>query len=181
MHYELPSGQVGARFLNTLTSLTNGIVKREHNSEKMLLFAMVILPRTRSVNKNKTISQRLTDRMDRWDQGHYNFLVDDTESTLKSRLRDIQRGTTKAQRLRQFNQLMLQGEMRRACRYLTEREETGVLDPSGEDGNGNPVFEVLSSLHPPQQQINAEDLHEYEKLPKLGGLQITAELVADVA
>ena len=45
VHYELPSGQVGARFLNTLASLTNGIVKREHNSEKMLLFAMVILPR----------------------------------------------------------------------------------------------------------------------------------------
>jgi hypothetical protein len=72
--YDVPSGPIGCWFLETLTSLLKGIQSCTLNSEKFIVFQMVILQRTREVKHARDIKQRLTARLDAWDKGKLDSL-----------------------------------------------------------------------------------------------------------
>jgi hypothetical protein len=68
-HYQLPKNTIGTRFLNFLSSLLDGIVSRRHNSEKMLVFIMVILQRKPSIKSNKEANAYIASKLDQWEEG----------------------------------------------------------------------------------------------------------------
>ena len=68
--------------MNILVREIAGLRNREWNSERFLVFPAVILQTTLGTTRARDIRKRLTQRMDRWDKGKYDTLVDDTENEL---------------------------------------------------------------------------------------------------
>jgi len=180
--YDSPSGSVGRRFTSLLADEFDGILSRKCNSERPLVFSMVILQRTRNVRKSKDIKSRISKRLDAWEQGKFDMLVQETERDMKSLLSDKQRGTTFEQRAKIFHQKMLRGDVRGAVRYLTEREKGGVFMPDEiDEKTGDTVEEVLQSKHPDARNVDPSFLPEYEEIPDFVDLDITEEVVEKVA
>lgn len=87
--YDAPSGAVGRRFIRILTEELEGIVRRKWNSERFIVFQMVVLQRSRDVKTSSAIRRRLTKRMDSWEAGKFTMLVQETERTALSQLARI--------------------------------------------------------------------------------------------
>ncbi|CAB9505088.1 unknown protein [Seminavis robusta] len=100
---------------------------------------MVILQKVPHVRRNRDIKPLLTRRLDQWDSGLYESLVTECHKAMESFLSDRRGSSTREQRARRFQHLMLQGEVRRAVRFITAREQFGVLLPTAhtDDGKGN--------------------------------------------
>ena len=88
--YDAPKGAVGCHFISMLMELLRGIKERKWNSERVVVFQMVILQCTSNVKKAKDIKNCLTWRMDAWKEGKFAMLVQTAE-------RDMQQGLTKNQ------------------------------------------------------------------------------------
>jgi hypothetical protein len=71
--------------------------------------------------------------MDAWQQGKFSMLIQNTEQTMESLLSAKQGGLTPKQRAKIFHRKMLQGDVRGAVRYLTDREKGGILRPTNID------------------------------------------------
>jgi hypothetical protein len=89
-----------------LTDELEGIKARKWNSERFFVFQMVVLQRTRDVNRARDIKKRLTRRMDAWAEGKFDMLVQDTERDMKTYLSTKQGGMSPEQRAKIFNQKM---------------------------------------------------------------------------
>ena len=76
--YEAPSGKVGRRFVNALAEELWGIRDRRWNSERFIVFQMVTLQRSRHVTASRDIRRRIERRLDAWEAGRYEMLVEDT-------------------------------------------------------------------------------------------------------
>jgi hypothetical protein len=106
-----------------------GIRSRKWNSERFIVFQMVILQRSKNVSKTGDIKRRLSKRMDSWEEGKIDMLVQDSERTALAQLARLRGEATPAQRAKTYNRLVLQGKLRTAVRWLIEREKGGVLQP----------------------------------------------------
>ena len=81
-----------------------------------------------------------------------------------------------------FNRLALQGKLRSACRFITERESgVRVMTPDEKDDQGKPIFEGLQEKHPEQAEIHPEGFEMCEELPYLVEVDITAAHVEKAA
>ena len=83
-----------------------------------------------------------------------------------------------------FSQLILQGKIREAVRFITDRAENGgVLKPDDDAGNGKSVKEILESKHPNQKNPDPEAfINSYcDVLPMLVDVDVTADHVSKVA
>ncbi len=76
-HYEVPT-RYAKRFVSTLASLLHGIITRAHNSEKFLLFPMVILQKTKHVKRHRDVTKLVSHQLDCWDNQQYQMLVQQT-------------------------------------------------------------------------------------------------------
>lgn len=179
--YHLPNNSIGKQFITILADLLDGIRLRHHNAEKFLIFPIVILQRCHSITKADDVKKRIQWRLQLWTQGKYKLLVQETTKDMHHLLSRRQGHTTAAQRHQTFNNLVLQGELRRAVRYITDRDQTTVLDPTGVTGKGDNVIDVLTSKHPGPQQILAQDLPSYPELPELVPLQVTDKALSMAA
>jgi hypothetical protein len=81
------------------------------------------------------------------------------------------------------NQKMLRGDVRGAVRYLTDREEGGVLIvPNNTDKkSGDSVAEALQSKNPDARIADVSQLPSYIETPDFVDLDITDEIVKKVA
>jgi len=87
VHYAVPKGKVGQRFLTILTHEFQAVQKaRTSNSECPLIFVPIILPKTPGVRMAKDIRLRMQQQMDLWQLGCIATLVDDTESDSLARI-----------------------------------------------------------------------------------------------
>jgi hypothetical protein len=180
--YDTPSGPVGRRFVRMLTEELKGIKSRKWNSEKFLVFQMVILQRSKEVSGAGNIKRRLTRRMDAWEKGKFDMLVQDTERTALAQLAKARGDSTPEQRAKTYARLVLQGKLRAAVRWITEREMGGILQPDERDAKtGDTVLEVLESKHPDAKIPDASDFQAYDSLPELVELDITEEVCCKVA
>jgi len=189
IHYTVPKGVVGRRFLTVLThEFRTARVARTTNSEKPLVFAAVILPRTTGVWSAKDIRLRMNQRMDLWQQGNYAALVDDMEAEALARI-----GTppepTEETCARAFNARVLSGRLRAAVRNLTNRDGGGVLRPDDKCmKTGRPVLEVLQEKHPKLRDppLDTDDengaFETYEEgAPAIVPVDITANTIESIA
>ena len=179
--YDVPKGREGREFVALLRQELESIISRKSNGEKFLCFQTVILTRDRKVKKACDIKRRLVSRMLAWTEGKYTSLIADTIGTLQKNLSHLQGDTTQDHRARVFNHLVLKGEIRRAVRYLTDRESGGVLFPQDiDDKTGQPVSTVLQGKHPNAQPATLF-AHQSSPLPEFLDVEVTDSTVASVA
>ncbi|CAB9501557.1 expressed unknown protein [Seminavis robusta] len=147
---------------------------------------MVILQKVPHVRRTRDIKPLLTRRLDQWDSGLYESLATECHKAMESFLSDRRGSSTPEQRARRFQHLMLQGEVRRAVRFITAREQFGVLLPTAhtDDGKGTErsVLDILKSKHPSPTPINFAQLPKFDAPPPaFVDLQITPEITEQVA
>ena len=180
--YDVPSGPIGRRFVRILRKKLEGIKSRKWNSEKFLVYQMVILQRSKAVPGAGNIKRRLSKRMDAWEAGKFSMLVQDTERTALAQLAKAQGTSTPEQRAKVYARLVLQGKLQAAVRWITEREKGGILLPDEKDEKtGDTVLDVLQSKHPEAQIPDAKNFKAYETCPDLPDLDITEEVACTVA
>ena len=181
--YDLPRHHRCSRwFLENLADLLDGIVDRKWNSNRFLVFQLVILQRVKGVSRARDIKTLLLSRLAAWDDGNFDMLVETAELNMKSYLSSRQGTTTPSQRHSIFHKKMLRGEIRSAVRYLTEREQGGVLLPSAIDPtSGHVVSQVLEAKHPQARIPEGTAFPDYPTLPAFQEVLITDEVVQCVA
>lgn len=180
--YDVPKGSVGRAFVDAYTKLLRGALERKWNSERLVVFCSVVLQRERGISGAKAIRQRISQRMDLWEKGHWEALVEDTVRT-NLRLRANSTENTDEETVRRvYCRLLLQGKVREAVRFLSGRIKGGVLQPNDIDTkSGLPVIDVLMEKHPSPGNATTTALLEYETTPPMLPLVCTADLVAEVA
>jgi hypothetical protein len=180
--FQAPGGAVGRRFVRMLTQELLGIKERKWNSEKFIVFSMVILQKSKQVTNSGDIKRRITNRLDSWENGKFDMLVQDTHRTAMAQLSKMRGQETEEQRGKTFSRLVLQGKLRSAVRYLTEREKGGIMLPDEiDEKTGDTVLEVLQSKHPESRVPDISLMEEYDSLPDFVELDITADTVEKVA
>jgi hypothetical protein len=184
--YSVPKGTVGRRFLTILTNEFRQVRERKWNSERPLVFVAVVLQTTPEVRRARDIRQRLSRRMDLWEQGCHAALVDDTEAEVGSRGTST-RAPDDETLARAFNARVLSGRLHSAVRNLTNRGGGGVLAADGVcTKTGRPVLEVLQGKHPELRDpvsVGEQDgaFEPYDATPTAIPVDITAEVVETVA
>ena len=173
--------------MNNLAREIAGVRQRKWNSERFLVYSAVILQTTPGTMRAQDIRKRLTQRMDLWDQGRYDTLVDATESELLRRAGSGRRTTNDESAARQFNATVLSGRLRKAVRGLTNRDGGGVLQPNDAcTKTGRRVLDVLREKHPAMRDPdltgpNPGAFEPYASTPDAMPLNITATDVEKVA
>ena len=76
--YDAPSGKVGRRFVNVLVREMRGVLDRQWNSERFIVFQTVTLQRARHVTASWDLRRRIEKRLDAWEAGGQKMLVEDT-------------------------------------------------------------------------------------------------------
>jgi hypothetical protein len=180
--FDVPTGAVGRQFVETLTEELVGVRERQWNSERFFVFQMVILQRCKGVRKAGDIRRRIRTRMEHWKEGKYKMLVQDTVKTSLSLLSHVRRQMDDQEIARTYNRMVLQGKLRQAVRWITQRHKGGILYPDDIDiKTGMPVIDVLKSKHPEARVPDVGDLPHYDETPEFVDVDITADTVESVA
>ena len=145
--------QEGRRYINLLC---NELSQLSYPSERLIVFSSVTLQRDRSVRVSADIRRTLDQRMSMWEENRFDLLVQeascrDKHFTTQSR----QRKRDPNHNTKVFTRLMLQGKIRSAMRFLTERSKGHVLHPHdnvkikviGQDKSVK-VIDALQQKHP---------------------------------
>ena len=183
--YNVPNGKIGGLFVKTVAEELQGVTERRWNSERFIVFQSVILQRSREVKKAKDIRRRIEGRLRDWREKKYDMLVQDTVRTSLSLIQDIKGGMTEEQIGKRFTKMVLEGKIRQAVRFVTERGQGGALSADdrvkGKDGTESTVLEVLLSKHPDSVEPEDEVFEEYPVTPEMVSLDITGDTVTKVA
>ena len=185
--YTVPRNSLGQRFLDTLSGLITGIVHRQHNSEKLLVFILVMLQRRTSITRNQDIAAHLAWKLTLWDRSDYHLLVEETIRDMHSFLKKRRGDSSAEERIQHFQRLLHKGEVRRACRFIAERETGGVLQPTDLDtkSGDKTVADVLEELHPapdPEHRHTAHFPNYVNKsLPNFVPLALSHTVIKQVA
>ena len=180
--YDVPTGRVGRLFVAAAADELKGVVQRKWNSERFIVFQAVLLQRSPDVKRARDIRRRVETRLRLWREGRFNMLVQDTVRTSRTMISSIRRGMSDETIAKTFTSMVLKGKIRAAVRFATLRGEGGVLKATDVDSKtGKPVLEVLQSKHPPAVIPPVEELEDYEVVPDMLELDITADTVTEVA
>ena len=121
--YDVPSGKIGRLFIQALTQELTGVVERSWNSERFLVFPAVILQRSPTVKRARDIQSRIENRLEAWAQNKFDMLVQDTSRTSISLISTTRRSMTDEHISKTYTRLVLQGKLRSAVRFVTDRDK----------------------------------------------------------
>jgi hypothetical protein len=117
-----------------------------------------------------------------WDDERFEELITEAEICERKRGKSVNQNMTDSDAHLVFSRLILQGKIREATRFITQRgEKTGILRPEDTDGKGNMVIDVLNLKHPAQAEPNPDAFQTVEELPCFIDIDVTAGHVEKVA
>ncbi len=169
--YNPPKGGLGQRVVLTMAREFGGIRERRWNSERTLLFTVYVLRKSPGVIRARDIKCRVEHQLQLWTDGHYNALV---QNIIGEAMRGAGSGRGMADKdiiARKYNSMVLDGKLRAAVRFATNRGGGGVLLPQDLcTKTGRPVMEVLHSQHPDTRIPDLKDPHcfafeHYDEVP----------------
>ena len=103
-----------------------GIKVRKWNYERFIVFTNVILKRPPEVKRARENRRKIEERLQSWKEAKYYFLVHDTMCTSLSLITKKRGEMMEAQIKKTYNRICLEGKLRAAVRFLTERDKGGV-------------------------------------------------------
>lgn len=176
--YQVPKGKVGREFTSNLLKIILQIINRKANSEKLLSFQGLILQRHPLISKSKEIKRRIGVRIEAWSKGEYEWLastfIDDSDSLVNSRVKKLDKDKTASI----FNKMVLAGKVKAAIRWLTERDQAGLIDFDESLPSSNlTAKEVLIDKHPIPLSIREKDLPRFKSVPPQGQVTIGADVI----
>jgi hypothetical protein len=148
-------GKVGKRFVQSLAEEWRGVRMRQWNSERPLIFCAVILSRKSNVIRAATIRETIEKRLDLWDAGSYDGLVQEVLIAGKCGVAGRnshswkEDGEVSESVTKKYNSMVLDGKLRGAVRFATGRGLGGPLQPTDKcSKSGDLVIDVLRKKHP---------------------------------
>ncbi|KAI5747291.1 hypothetical protein M8J77_013130 [Diaphorina citri] len=132
------------------------------------------------VTKGADIRRLLKKRLEMWNNGHFDELLHEAERCnrqMKTGNGDI----SEDHKVRIFTRLVLQGKLRDATRWITERGSSGVLEIDSILDDGTTVLDALKGKHPPQQVPDPNVFLQCETLPLMVDVDVTCSHIEKVA
>ena len=161
--YEVPSVQMGKRFVDNLAVDLDIIRNRHWNTERVIVFQSVILYPDCLVSSTRNICDQITSCFYLWNKVVYDKLVQYYYGVVEAFL-GHKRGTqTQEQHYCTFSDLILRGKFCESVRFICERE-TGVIFLPNKQASDSPVFMdktvagVLAVKHPSDRKTNCSTL-----------------------
>jgi hypothetical protein len=134
------------------------------------------------VSKRADVQCCLRNRLLAWKEGKYKFLVEDTHQVLSAKQSKARGNTTPAHRAKVYSSKLLRGHLQSAVNYITDRVGGGILYPDDlDEKSGHQVSRVLKDKHPSMRNPGPAAMPEYDSIPELPDLNITAETIETVA
>ena len=164
MHYDIPSGHVGRRFVLAYANQLQHVINSKHSAEKAILFPPCILQTMQGVHSAHDIRDLLDQQMDLWEEGKFSALVNGVLQELDKCNSNMKATPSDARCFRAYNTHILSGRLQSATRQLTKRtSDGGTLGPNDKcTKTGWPVL-VLWEKHPPlcDTSIHPDTLRRY--------------------
>ena len=172
--YGLPSGAIAKEFIYFYDSEVGSFAEGMKSSEVFVCFPTLILQKDKNVKKTCEIRKLLKRRLQMWKDGLFLELIREAEQCD----RNLPKSSGKMNEEREakiFSDLILQGRLREAVRFITDRQGGGVMDPNDDAGKpaGKTVLQVLIDKHPEQRVPDEEDFMPCQALPALFDIDIT--------
>ena len=186
-HYSLPGGSIGRRYIDLLCAELQHLSLGTYHSEGVIVFCSVMLQRDRLVRKGCDIRRLLERRMNLWRDEQYDVLIQEAtrcDRSLRNSHRRPLSGNSQEHLIKVFTRLMLEGNVRAAVRWLTERSGGGVLRPSDSTtigGTSMTVLEALGLKHPDPCAPPDCILPAMDNLPLFEDSEITGSHILSIA
>jgi len=148
-HYSLPGGSIGKKYINLLCNELQYLSLGTYHSERLIVFCSVMLQQDRLVRKGCDICCLLERRMYLWRDEQYDVLLQEAarcDQYLHNSYRHPSSNNSHEHLIKVFTRLMLEGNVRTAVCWLTERSGGGVLKPSDLTTIGGTSMTVLEAL-----------------------------------
>ena len=158
-----------------------------YRSERLLVFCSLMLQRDRLVRKGCDIRRLLERRMKLWRDEQFDVLLQEAvrcDQSLRNSRRNLTHKDSSEHLIKVFTRLMLEGNVRAAVRWLTERSGGGILKPTDSTTIGGTSMTVVDPLGlkrpdpcvPPDWAMPSMD-----NLPFLEDSEITGSHILSVA
>ena len=177
------------RFINGFIEILDviGPDRREFNSEFLLLYTLLVFYKVEDVNSNRDVCALLKHCMDCIDKissdpQHLYKIVSKAESYFKRRRSKLLGSSDDNDIAKKFAKMLQRGDLKKAVRFLTNRDGGRVLSSKEIDSKSNQTVEdVMRGKYPPMRDVNADLLKEYDEVPKFQDVVITGDTVERVA
>lgn len=178
--YILPQGAVGRQFVNLLTKEIQDVSNGNCSSERIFFMCATILQKDKMITSSTDIRRLLKKRMDMWSESLFDELLQ--EATRCDRhTKTSRQECTDEHKVRIFTRLVLQGKLRDATRWITDRSGGAVLLPDSLLPDGRSVLQILETKHPEQRFPDEEMFMKCDTLPVMVDIDVTAGHVEKVA
>jgi hypothetical protein len=140
--WDAPMGRVGKRFVQLLAEEWKGVRERQWNAERPIVCCAAILSRKRNKIRATTIRDTIDARIDLWEAGCFDELVEEVLITGRSGVAGRNSDSWKV--AKRYNSMVLDGKIRGAVRFATGCGLGGPKLPLDKCSKmGETVIEVL--------------------------------------
>ena len=153
----LPSGATGKKYLRVMTKFIDYWNDESHAFKNIALKILMVMPalllqKPSYKSKSKNHSDYLARRLDSWERGDFDALMNEGRTIQKKFVERLQQHQNENQLAKSFANLMLKGKVTSAIKLLEKAESTGVL-PLNKD-----VINDLREKHPTSKSTDPEFL-----------------------
>ena len=162
--YSVPRHRLSNDFVNKFADLIDGLGpdRREHNSELLQLFILLMLYKVPHCKRSKDVKILLRRRLERWeDPSQLAAMVSEAEQVFIHRQSNLQKDLTDDNLAKTYASMCERGDVKKALRWLTDRDGGSVLSPDDIDSKSEKsVEEVLLEKYPPLRDISPSFLED---------------------